>query len=146
MDSPSQVRIYADFNGLVDGVVNPNRTAVVLDTFGSLLDFSNAGIVLSVGIPLVVFDESDELEDLEGHGTAQYDPRRGWWVVEFDEFGVRYVPARDRGPSIPKTFHCVNCRSPVEGVAWNTVALPELCCKACGTNVRAALFPPASAT
>jgi hypothetical protein len=36
-------RIYADFNGLVRGPRNPDRTAVVLDTFGSLRDLSNAG-------------------------------------------------------------------------------------------------------
>jgi len=72
MESPSQVRIYADFNGLVDGVVNPKRTAVVLDTFGSLRDLSNAGIVLSVGLPLVAFDESDEsdVHDAAKRGAA----------------------------------------------------------------------------
>ena len=71
-------RIYADFNGLVRGVKNPKRTAVVLDTFGSLRDLSNAGLVLKEGMSLVAVDESDEEEDLEDHGTAAYDHDRNW--------------------------------------------------------------------
>ena len=78
-------RIYADFNGLVRGVKNSDRTAVVLDTFGSLRDLANASLILREGLPLVAFDWSDDDEDLEGHGTAQYDHANGWWVVEFDE-------------------------------------------------------------
>ena len=74
-------RIYADFNGLVRGVRNPDRIAVVLDTFGSLRDLSNAGLVLKEGLPLIAFDESDEKEDLEGHGTAQYDTDRAYCLV-----------------------------------------------------------------
>ncbi|MFD0727165.1 hypothetical protein [Lysobacter brunescens] len=142
MDIRSKIRIYADFNGLVDGIVNPKRTAVVLDTYGSLRDLSNAGIVLSIGLPLVVFDASDESEDLEGHGTAQYDASRKWWVVEFDEKGVRYVSARDRDIAVDSPFHCVKCAEPIAGATWNTIGIPGLCCKSCGTSVLAALAPP----
>jgi hypothetical protein len=141
MSNPPQVRIYADFNGLVRGVVNPTRTAVVLDTFGSVRDLSNAGVVLSPGLPLIAYDESDESEDLEGHGTAQYDPKRRWWVVEFDEVGVRDVPRVGQVPEA--AFHCVRCRLPVAGVAYNTLGAPGLCCKNCGTSVMAAISPPA---
>lgn len=141
MDSPTQVRIYADFNGLVRGVVNPRRTAVVLDTFGSVRDLSNSGVVLSPGLPLVAYDESDESEDLEGHGTAQYDSKRGWWVVEFDEQGVRYIPSV--GQVSERVFRCVGCQLPVPGVAYNTFSTPGFCCTNCGTSVVAAIAPPA---
>ena len=104
-------RIYADFNGLVSGPRNPERRAVVLDTFGSLRDLSNAGLVLQEGLPLIAVDWSDDDEDLEGHGTAQYDREQAWWVVEFDELGVRYVPAGDRSPV--EKFLCVSCRQPL---------------------------------
>ena len=63
-------RIYADFNGLVAGPRNAERTAVVLDTSGSLRDLANAGIVLEERLPLIAVDASDDVEDLEGHGTA----------------------------------------------------------------------------
>jgi hypothetical protein len=63
-------RIYADFNGLVKSPRNSGRTAVVLDTFRSLRDLCNAGLILSEGLPLIAVDWSDENEDLEGHGTA----------------------------------------------------------------------------
>lgn len=141
MDSPQKVRIYADFNGLVGGVVNPERTAVVLDTFGSVRDLSNAGIVLAAGLPLVAYDESDDSEDLEGHGAAQYDLRRRRWVVEFDEQGVRYVPRV--GQVSEALFRCVSCRLPVPGVAYNTLGSPGLSCPNCGTSVAAAIAPPA---
>jgi hypothetical protein len=77
-------RIDAEFNSLVAGVQDPSRTAVVLNTFGSLCDLSNAGICLKQDMPLIAFDWSDAEEDLEGHGHAQYDRDRHWWVVEFD--------------------------------------------------------------
>src|SRR5262245_50876386 len=107
----ASTRIYADFNGLVRGPRNPERTAVVLDTFGSLRDLSNAGLLLKEGLPLIAVDWSDDDEDLEGHGTAQYDRTQKWWVVEFDELGVRYVPAGDR--SAVNKFLCVNCQRPL---------------------------------
>jgi hypothetical protein len=133
-------RIYADFNGLVGGVVDPSHTAVVLDTFGSLRDLSTAGIVLRPGLPLVAFDESDEHQDLEGHGTAQYDYKRAWWVVEFDEQGVRYVPASPR--DVPAEFRCVKCHSLLEGAAYNTVWRTDFVCSGCGTSAVAAIAPP----
>jgi len=140
----TKVRIYADFNGLVCGVVDPSRTAVVLDTFGSIRDLSNAGTVLSIGLPLVTYDQSDETEDLEGHGIAQYDHKRRWWVVEFDEQGVRHVPAA--GQTSVETFHCVRCGLAVDGVAYNTIGRPRFCCANCGADVLAAVAPPCAAT
>ena len=137
-------RIYADFNGLVSGPRNPERTAVVLDTFGSLRDLSNAGFVLWEGLPLIAVDWSDDYEDLEGHGTAQYDRDRRWWVVEFDAVGVRYVPAGNRNRV--NVFRCVSCRKSLP------VSTPENAfdfkgsCASCGTSVLAAYAPPSSAT
>lgn len=37
------LRVYADFNGLVAGPRHPGRTAVVLDTFGSLRELGIVG-------------------------------------------------------------------------------------------------------
>ena len=135
----SQTRIYADFNGLVRGP-SLGRTAVVLDTYGSLRDLSNAGVILSTGLPLIAFDESDEAEDLEGHGTAQYDLNRGWWVVEFDEQGVRYVPARRQQASAE--FHCVKCKAVVPGATYSMVWQPGFSCGVCGASVLMAIEPP----
>jgi hypothetical protein len=88
-------RISADFNGLVNGPRNPERTAVVLDTFGSLRDLSNAGLVLKVGLPLIAVDWSDDVEDLEGHGTAQYDRDRAW-CLSGDVMGCSPICAANR--------------------------------------------------
>lgn len=119
-------RISADFNGIVTGPTLPGRTAVVLDTVGSIRDLANAGIILKEGMPLIAYDESDDEEDLEGHGLAQFDRRMGWWVVEFDELGVRYVPAADRTPDV--RFRCVSCRVDVsDRMASLTDCLEKLC-------------------
>lgn len=128
-------RISADFNGLVRGVKNPERTAVVLDTFGSLRDLANAGLVLREGLRLVAVDWSDDEEDLEGHGTAHYDSAHGWWVLEFDALGVRYVPAGDRSPV--DHFLCVRCRANLQN-AFN----PHAECPSCGAKVTLPIAPP----
>jgi hypothetical protein len=133
-------RIYADFNGLVSGPKNPERTAVALDTFASLRDLSNAGVILKEGLPLVAFDWSDDEEDLEGHGTAQFDHRRNRWVVEFDESGVRYVPAGDRRTA--SDFYCVNCRFELPRLADRVTFQIDIVCPSCGTAVSAAITPP----
>ena len=144
------LRIYADFNGLVRGVRNPVRTAVVLDTIGSLRDLCNAGVVLREGLPLIAVDWSDDSEDLEGHGTAQFDQQRGWWVVEFDERGVRYVPAGDR--TTQTVLLCVSCRINLEAqvspagdsaiLASGTMTTET--CPTCGTRIDSPIAPPDS--
>lgn len=131
-------RIYADFNGLVAGPRNADRTAVVLDTFGSLRDLANAGVVLVEGLPLIAVDWSDDEEDLEGHGTAQFDACRQWWVVEFDAQGVRYVPAGDR--TTPSAFRCVQCRASLDITAPSFRA--SATCPHCGTRLTRPLDPP----
>jgi hypothetical protein len=151
-------RIYADFNGLVGGPRNLKREAVVLDTFGTARDLANAGIILSEGLPLIAVDWSDDEEDLEGYGTAQYDFVYKWWVVEFDEIGVRYVPAGDRTPV--REFRCVGCRVDIsehlelhrdpgggcaimrEGNNGLPVAVP--CCPHCRTPIDEPMRPPTS--
>ena len=140
LDNVSPTRIYADFNGLVAGARDPNRTAVVLDTFGSLRDLSNAGIILKEGLPLIAVDASDDDEDLEGHGTAEYDQKRRWWVIEFDEQGVRYVPAGDR--NVVERFLCVACRLPIASATYATVWQPGFACANCGTSALAPYAPP----
>jgi hypothetical protein len=132
-------RIHADFNGLVRGPVG-GRVSVVLDTFGSARDLSNAGIVLEEGLELVAYDESDDIEDLEIHGTARYDRFRRWWVVESDERGVMYVPAVDRS-RIDPGFHCVQCAHALDGL---DAFLRAGACPQCGTPAQASIAAPRS--
>jgi hypothetical protein len=100
-------------------------------------------LILSEGLPLIAVDASDENEDLEGHGTAQYDPDRKWWVLEFDECGVRYVPAGDRAPV--KEFLCVKCRRPLPDMRPDKAFSPGASCQSCGTSLLAPYAPPKNA-
>ena len=135
-------RIYADFNGLVRGVVDQTRTGVVLDTYGSLRDLANNGLILSQGLPLIAVDQSDETEDLEGHGTAQYDFAKNRWIIEFDEQGVRYVPRSEDGGS--KIFRCVACGEPFPDQGAGAMIIAKMDCSACGTSALAPYQRPAT--
>jgi hypothetical protein len=136
----SAVRIYADFNGLVEGPKVADSTAVVLDTFGSLRDLANAGIVPSPGLPLIAVDASDESEDLEGHGTAEFDSLNDWWVVEFDDKGVRYVAAGDRTPVTH--FNCASCKSPLQDLIKSKGLKLGDVCPSCGTAIHSPIARP----
>jgi hypothetical protein len=136
------LRIYADFNGCVSSPRDSTRQAVVLDTMGSLKDLCNAGVILSEGLPLIGADWSNENEDIEVHGLAQYDVAQKWWVIEFDDIGVRYVPARDRSPI--NDFRCVSCESDLtEQIKTKGLKLGDVC-QRCGTPVHAPITPPTS--
>jgi len=69
----SRPRIYADFNSLTESPRDPSKSMVSLHGWGSLQALSNAGIRLNVGIRLLIYDASDETEDLEAEATAYYD-------------------------------------------------------------------------
>lgn len=92
-------RIYADFNGLGRSPRRPERSAVALDTRGSLEALERAGIELRDGLRLTIWDGSDEAEDLEADTTVYYDADSRVWYAEMDEQGYRYVPAVGRSPN-----------------------------------------------
>jgi hypothetical protein len=80
LDVPSRMtypRIYADFNGHDWSLRHPGRHAVALDTIGSLQALSNAGLRLRDGVRLIVYDYSDDEEDLEAEATVRFRCCRG---------------------------------------------------------------------
>lgn len=133
-------RIYADFNGLMASPREPTRSMVPLDTWGSLRDLSNAGIKLSEGTRLVIYDESDEIEDLEANAIAQYDTTRSWWYAQFEE-DLAYVPARDRSPVT--RFLCLGCRADLGPHALVPEAPKQRYenCPHCGLSIESAIAP-----
>ena len=164
-----QLRIYADFNGLRISPRNHERSAVALDTFGSLRDLSNAGIRLKEEMPLIIFDWSDDNEDLEGHCKVYYDWQRKFWWAELDEQGVLDVPRDERKPVTE--FLCLGCRKDlvltncfseensleelkpaiIAGIdesehIYGKRTLPEKKCPFCETLITAAIAPPENTT
>ncbi len=126
-------RIYADFNGLT-GSRRDGSMMVPLDTWGSLRDLSNAGIRLHEGTALVIWDASDETEDLEARAVACYEPERSRWCAEFEEY--EYVPAGNRSP---RTFLCLDCRTDLGSRAARAI---DEHCPDCGLPIRAAIEAP----
>lgn len=134
------LRICVDFNGIVGSPTKPGGKAVVLDTMGALKGLCNAGVRLVEDLPLIGFDASDAEEDLEVHGVARYDRASSWWVIDFDEVGVRYVPAGDRKPV--ETFNCMACgESLSEQIRANGLQLGDVCVR-CGVPVHTPILPP----
>ena len=139
----SVTRIYADFNGLQASPRVADRLAVALDTIGSLRDLTNIGLRLYDGAQFVVYDWSDEDEDLEAAATAFFDPVRQVWFAEFGPDGFSYVAKRDRTPDT--RFLCLNCGTDQASHATALGAHSELACGRCGTLLGAAVAPPSNA-
>jgi len=134
------IRIYADFNGLQASRRNPSHLAVPLDTFGSLRDLANLGIRLSPELPLTIYDESDQEEDLEGYATVYWDPVSQTWIAELDARGVQYVPRRSRDEN--QSFLCVNCRTTLQQIIRQQGMNAASTCPQCGTRIHIPIAPP----
>jgi hypothetical protein len=135
--------IYADFNGLERIAASPPRYSVALDTLGTLRDLSNAGIRLVDGLQLLVWDESDETEELEGEAAARFDLESGVWWADLMPEGYRYVPKCERAPIL--SFLCFGCRRDLgTGNGTGGWAPRAQLCPYCGTDIRAAIAPPAA--
>ena len=136
-------RIYADFNGLERIAESPPRYSVALDTLGTLRDLCNAGIRLREGLELLVWDDSDESENLEGDARARFDRDSGVWWADFTAEGYRYVPKR--GEPAVSSFLCPECRRDLATGSDTSPWMPRVqVCPDCGTDIRAAIAPPAA--
>ena len=136
-------RIYADFNGIDRPAVANGCLAVALDTVGSVQDLSNAGLRLTEGLRLTIWDASDEAEDLEADAVARYDAAAGIWWADLGEGGYRYVPAKSRGADT--RFLCLICRADIasKSIARSAAVPAGKLCPHCATPISAAIAPPA---
>jgi hypothetical protein len=134
------IRIYADFNGLQASRRNPSLLAVPLDTYGSLRDLANLGIRLVPDLPLIIYDWSDEEEDLEGYASVYWDSVSQTWIAELDARGVQYVPKRLRDQS--QSFLCIHCRTPLHEIIHQKGLNPASTCPECGTQIHTPIAPP----
>lgn len=133
-------RIYADYNGIQASPRNPAKLAVALDTFGTLRDLSNAGVRLQDGVMLIIFDYSDDEEDLENFVTVYWEKARNRWLAEFTEDEVVYIPKRER---IEITeFLCLKCRTPLQAYIEKNGMNNDSVCPNCGEKIVTAIEPP----
>lgn len=139
----TRLRIYADFNGLMESPREPSRTCVPLDTLGSLRDLSNAGVALRAGLELTIHDASDGIEDLEADTVTYFESERRRWYAELVG-AYRYVPAQHRGENLQ--FLCLGCRrdlAAASGTFGAAIVTGDRACPHCGTALAAAVHPPA---
>lgn len=108
---------------------------------GTLRDLAHAGVILTEGLRFTIFDESDEVEDLEADVVAYYDDVHRRWIAEFDEHGLRYVTATHRCAT--PSLVCVTCRAPLTShVASQGLHLGDRC-PGCGEPIHRPILPPA---
>ena len=141
-------RIHADFNGVDQWTDDSSREGVPLDTIGSLRDLSNAGIRLTPGLHLCIWDQSDEAEDLEADAIAEFMPslyrnqKVPAWVATYPKGTMRYVPTRHT-PDDPR-FLCLGCRRDLAPLKLSIAAHVDsrITCPYCETPCSAALARP----
>jgi hypothetical protein len=119
-------RIYSDFNG----PFKPGH--MLLSYVGTLRDLNLQKIVLSEGLKVTVYSDSDENEDIEMDGVVTFGPvpdskLRDCWHVRTDPDSVRFVRVkRDDGPF---RLPCFRCRSDIYE------SLGSGSCPVCGLDV-----------
>jgi hypothetical protein len=132
-------RVFADFNGIASSPRNVQRIGVPLDTYGSLRGLSNLGIQLKESISIVIFDWSDQKEDIEGHCEVYYDSKSKLWWAEVDERGFLNVPRDERKEN--SEFLCLGCRDNLAEYFSQNGRNSETKCPSCRTSIMAAIKP-----
>ncbi len=135
------MRIYADFSGLQPSPRDPYAKAVPLNTYGSLCDLSQLGIVLAEGMGLTLYDRYDATRDVEAESTAFYDAAQRAWFAELDGGGPHYVPA-SRARRSP--LFCLDCRLELEAMVVTQGLATDTTCPMCGASALKPLQPPQS--
>jgi hypothetical protein len=134
------VRIYADFNALIeDGRVH-------LDRFGTLRALCAARLRLRDGLQLTLFMDSDVNQQIEVDATVRWiaNPAAaegGYWAGEFDPAAFRDVPALT-GESVTTWFPCSGCSANLATQIETSGLSSTTCCSACGVPVHAPILPP----
>jgi len=135
----THMRIYADFNGLQRSSRTHGRQAVPLDTYGSLCDLAYAGIALSEGVRLTIYDQSDEHEDLQASAIVFFDLALKCWVAEIEDDGIQEVQSQNsqRSPLV-----CLSCRASLEELVASQGLNAGTVCSQCGAPAWLPILPP----
>lgn len=136
--------LYADFNNTFASSRDTNLWAISLHTYGSLKDLSNQGVRLVEEMPIVIYMDSAEGEDLEADAMTYFDPTYKCWMAEIDQNKIRYVPSHNELWE-QTVFLCLKCRQDLASFFVEHQRNFESCCPNCGLPIIAATLPPNSA-
>ena len=127
--------VYADFHKALVSPFDAGLEAVPLVCWGTLKDLSRHGILLKPGMPLMVYMDSCELEDMAYPGVARFDSDSGTWWVEYDPETLHYPPRQhDYGGGLV----CWSCKTFVRDLGVH----PGERCASCGVPLEAPWAPP----
>jgi hypothetical protein len=140
------VRIYADFNAVLDSG-GPGRPGLVrLDRLGTVRDLCAAGITLRAGLALTLYTDSDERTDLQVEAVVRWHPDAkaeagGYWVGVFDPASFRDVPV---APSLGvfSWFPCSGCGVNLAPQIARSGISASSTCEECGTRTHSPVRPP----
>lgn len=133
-------RIYGDFNGVDASSRSLDRDAISLHRMGSLLALARLGIILTNGMKLTIYMDSDENEDIEADAEVYFDPTTEHWMAEYSHSAIRDVP---RAPEwAGSKFPCVSCRTDLtEHTEMHGLKQGDTCPK-CFNPIHRSILPP----
>lgn len=139
----TNIRIYADFNGVTGCPDGTEMTCLMLTGYGTLASLHRYQIRLREGMVLTFFEPSD----IEVEGKVFYDrtaPGKftspGQWLARFDGQDVK--DSAESGAAELKEFLCFKCR--LDLTAYLNVVAQQYkeICPNCGTDIMYPLLPP----
>lgn len=127
--------IYADFHKAGDSQWTAGHEAVPLVCWGTLKDLCRLGVRLVEGMPLVVYMDNCDSEDMTYRGTARFERASGKWWVEYDPATLDYPP---RQHDYSRGLVCWACKAEVRDLGVH----PGEQCSCCGVLLEAPWAPP----
>ena len=139
----SELRVYADFNG-VDGVTGePAMCHLLLTGYGTIASLNNQQIRLREGMRLIFFTPND----IEVEGDVFFDRENpgkfsavGQWKAKYNQDEVRDSIVGEEGD--PLKHLCFDCRLDLKDYLKTVGQSYAETCPNCGTDVMYPLLPP----
>jgi hypothetical protein len=139
----TNIKIYADFNGVTGCPDETPMTCLFLTGYGTLASLSNHQIRLREGMSLTFYTPGD----IEVEGEVFFDkttPSKfnslGQWLARFDETEVRNSEEGDE-PELMEHL-CFNCRLDLTEYLRLIGRQYKESCPSCGTDIMYPLLPP----
>lgn len=137
------VKIYADFNGIIDCSKGNSKSCLALTGYGTLASLSRHQIRLREGMILTFY----EPDDIEVEGEVFYDTKipskftsPGQWVALYDSQQVRN--SEESCDLDLKQHLCFKCRIDLEPYLKTVGQQYKEICPNCGTDIMSPLLPP----
>ena len=137
------IKIYADFNGIIDCSEETSKSCLALTGYGTIASLSRHQIRLREGMILTFYEPND----IEVEGEVFYDKRipgkftsPGQWLALYDSEKVR--KSQESCDLDLKQHLCFRCRMDLTSYLKTIGRQYKESCPNCGTDTMFPLLPP----